>query len=133
METKMAALLLDDEEGIVEAVRETVQLCFPDLQFLCAKKVAKAEEIFIEWEDKLVLVLIDILLEGESGFDFFHWIDQHKANFRGLVAGFTACPTSLKQLRSEGCSRILEKPCSTEEIEQLVQDGIRCYQTPQGG
>lgn len=130
MTKKLAILLLDDDQDVADVMRDAVEFSFPDLVFLRAETVSISKALFRTWEDSLILVLVDMLLGGETGLDFYRWVMQSPGKFKGLIAGFTASTASEKQLQAEGCARMLSKPCSIDELESLIRDGFACFRTP---
>ncbi|MCB0061782.1 MAG: response regulator [Caldilineaceae bacterium] len=67
------------------------------------------------------LVITDIVLPGENGFDLMRWVKQH---YRELpIIAMTAHPTEAVnyQLGKFGFAAILQKPFSIAHLQQILQ------------
>lgn len=76
------------------------------------------------------LVLTDIVLPGENGFDLFYWVRQHYRNIP--VIAMTAHSTEAVNHRMSklGFSAILHKPFTVEHFQRVVQQtGLPIFPT----
>jgi CheY-like chemotaxis protein len=119
-------LLVDDEPGIRKILR-----LFLEMDGYSVYEASSADQArSIIPREKPDLVIIDVLLAGETGFEVCEWIKKNPETKDIIVFIFTAYNQESDYLEGKrvGCDLYLEKPQNPKDIiekvkEYLVQKG----------
>jgi len=115
-----SVLLVDDEPGIVKVLR-----MFLELAGYRVFEAANAVETFrIIEQNRPDLIILDAVLNGESGFDICKNLKGNPDTKSIIVFMFTGLSQASEQREGElvGCDRYLTKPQNPKDIVQLVNE-----------
>ena len=124
---EIKALLVDDEEQCVEALKEKIDWRKLGVTYTFeAYNAFQAREI-MERED-ISLILCDIEMPGESGLEFISSV-REKADLGGenIECIILTCYPDYKFMRKAmqiGCNDYLIKPLDTEEMTEVLQKAV---------
>ncbi len=113
-------VLVDDEPGIRKILR-----LFLEMEGYSVYEANSADQArSIISKEKPDLVIIDILLVGESGFEVCEWVKKNPETKDSIVFIFTAYNQEHDYLEGKrvGCDLYLEKPQNPKDIIEKVKE-----------
>lgn len=113
-------LLVDDEAGIRKILR-----LFLELEgFSVLEAVTANQAMQIIKKDRPHLVILDIILCGQTGFDVCEWIKGNPDTKNTFVILFTALNQEhdYREGQRVGCDLYLTKPQNPKDIVEKVKD-----------
>jgi DNA-binding response OmpR family regulator len=111
-------LLVDDEPGIRKILR-----LFLELEgFLVSEAITANQTIQLIKKEKPHLVILDVILCGQTGFDVCEWIKGNPETKDIIVFLFTALnhDHDYKEGQRVGCDLYLTKPQNPKDIVEKV-------------
>ena len=116
-QTEIRILVVDDEEKLGRYICILLeQMGYVATACLRVEEAKRLLSMCI-WH----LVITDIVLPGENGFDLIHWVKLH---YPGLpVVAMTAHSTEAvnHRMNKSGFAAILHKPFSIEQFQRVIQ------------
>lgn len=70
------------------------------------------------------LVLTDLVMANETGFDLLRWMDEHCPEVPVIVLTAHSSPAVAKQVAQANATALLKKPFSLEELYTTVSSAI---------
>ena len=113
-------LLVDDESGIRKILR-----LFLEMEGYGVFEAGSADQArSIITREKPDLVIVDVLLAGESGFEVCEWVKHNPETKDIIVFIFTAYNQEHDYLEGKrvGCDLYLEKPQNPKDIIEKVKE-----------
>lgn len=127
MQTPYRVLLVDDEAGIRKILR-----LFLELEgFTVFEAVTANQAIQLIKKEKPHLVILDIILCGQTGFDVCEWIKGNSATKDTIVILFTALNQDhdYREGQRVGCDLYLTKPQNPKDIVEKVKEFLNVNQS----
>lgn len=120
---KFRILLVDDEPGIRKILRLFLELD----GYTVSEAITANQAIQIIKKEKPHLVILDVILCGQTGFDVCEWIKDSPETKDIIVFLFTALNQDhdMKEGQRVGCDLYLTKPQNPKDIVEKVQDYIK--------
>lgn len=112
-------LVVDDEETV-----STVTVRMLESFGLTAKMVncgEKAVEVYQSNPD-ISAVILDLTMPGMNGVDTYHALKEINPNIRVLLMSGFAAQESMRQFSNEGIAGFLQKPFSTAQLKQTLNE-----------
>ena len=127
MEQKRTILLVDDERDVIELLRDFLE--FAGFQVLIALNVGEAQSLLTQ--NKVDCILLDIMMPGESGFDFCRRL---RKSTDIPVLFLSARDTDTDKIRGLGLGAddYITKSASHWEVVARIQAVMRRYQREGG-
>jgi DNA-binding response OmpR family regulator len=126
MQTPLQILLVDDEAGIRKILR-----LFLELEgFTVFEAVTANQAIQLIKKEKPHLVILDIILCGQTGFDVCEWIKSNPETKDIYVILFTALNQDhdYREGLRVGCDLYLTKPQNPKDIVEKVKEFLKVKQ-----
>jgi DNA-binding response OmpR family regulator len=126
MDAPYRILLVDDEAGIRKILR-----LFLELEgFVVFEAVTANQAIQLIRKEKPHLVILDIILCGQTGFDVCEWIKANPDTKDIIVILFTALNQEhdYKEGLRVGCNLYLTKPQNPKDIVEKVREFLKVKQ-----
>ena len=126
MQPPFRILLVDDEAGIRKILR-----LFLELEgFTVFEAVTANQAIQIIKKEKPHLVILDIILCGQTGFDVCEWIKGNSDTKDIIVILFTALNQDhdYREGQRVGCNLYLTKPQNPKDIVEKVKEFLSVKQ-----
>jgi len=118
-----SVLLVDDEPGIVKVLRMFLELA----GYRVFEAATAIDTLQIVERDKPDLIILDAVLNGESGFDICKNLKHNPETKDIIVVMFTGLNQASEQREGElaGCDRYLTKPQNPKDIVQIVNEYLK--------
>ncbi len=111
-------LLIDDEKSVRNAVKNQLQIL--GYKVLLAEDGANGLEIFLEYKDKINLVMIDMIMPKMAGKETFLALKGVKPDVKAiLMSGFSQDGKG-SELINQGAKEFLQKPFRLQELSMTV-------------
>ncbi|MBD3390805.1 MAG: response regulator [Chitinivibrionales bacterium] len=126
MQTPFRILLVDDEAGIRKILR-----LFLELEgFTVFEAVTANQAIQLIKKEHPHLVILDIILCGQTGFDVCEWIKGNAETRDTIVILFTALNQDhdYQEGQRVGCDLYLTKPQNPKDIVEKVKEFLNVKQ-----
>jgi len=120
MQTPFRILLVDDEAGIRKILR-----LFLELEgFTVLEAVTASQAMQLIKKERPHVVILDIILCGQTGFDVCEWIKGSSETKDIIVILFTALNQDhdYREGRRVGCDLYLTKPQNPKDIVEKVKE-----------
>jgi DNA-binding response OmpR family regulator len=128
MQSPFKILLVDDEAGIRKILR-----LFLELEgFVVSEAVTANQAMQIIKKERPHLVILDIILCGQTGFDVCEWIKANPETKDTIVILFTALNQDhdFREGQRVGCDLYLTKPQNPRDIVEKVKEFLHVGVTP---
>ncbi len=120
IETKDTILIIDDEQGFCDLAKEI--LTVEGFDVISANSVEEAEPIIADTE--LSVILLDIVMPGESGVTFLERIKTDDSSVPIImITGHPNMNTAVRSIKS-GAIDYLSKPVSPEKLITTVKKAV---------
>ncbi len=116
-------LLVDDEPGI----RKILRLFFELEGFSVFEAITANQAISVIKKEKPHLVILDVILCGQTGFDVCEWVKSNPETKDTIVFLFTALNQEhdYREGQRVGCDQYLTKPQNPKDIVERVNEYLR--------
>lgn len=116
-------LLVDDEPGI----RKILRLFFELEGFIVFEAITANQAISVIKKEKPHLVILDVILCGQTGFDVCEWVKGNPDTKDTIVFLFTALNQEhdYREGQRVGCDQYLTKPQNPKDIVERVNEFLR--------
>ena len=121
--SQFRVLLVDDEPGIRKILR-----LFLELEgYLVFEAITANQAMQVVKKEKPHLVILDVILCGQTGFDVCEWIKSNPETKDILVFLFTALNQEhdYREGQRVGCDLYLTKPQNPKDIVEKVREFLR--------
>jgi two-component system, OmpR family, alkaline phosphatase synthesis response regulator PhoP len=123
MNNQLRILLVDDEPGIRKILR-----LFLELEgYLVFEAITANQAMQVVKKEKPHLVILDVVLCGQTGFDVCEWIKSNQETKDILVFLFTALNQEhdYREGQRVGCDLYLTKPQNPKDIIEKVREYLK--------
>ena len=117
---KGTVLLVDDEEMVLEAGE--VLLNHLGYEVLLAENGQEALELYRKHQDKIDLVLLDMVMPVMGGGEAFDRIKEINTNVKVLLSSGYSLEGEAKEILKRGCDAFIPKPFKLEQLSQKLRE-----------
>ena len=117
---KGTVLLVDDEEMVLEAGE--VLLNHLGYEVLLAENGQEAFELYKQNQDKIDLVLLDMVMPVMGGGEAFDRIKEINPNVKVLLSSGYSLEGEAKEILNRGCNAFIQKPFKIEQLSHKIQE-----------
>jgi len=115
-----AILLVDDEEGVLEVSKELLTLL--GYRLYVAGSGQEAIAIYMEKQNEIDLVILDMVMPGISGGETFDRLRAINPKVRVLLSSGYSEDGQAKEILDRGCNGFIQKPFAFRALSQKVRD-----------
>ena len=112
-------LLVDDEEVIVEVGSDMLKLL--NYSVLTARSGSEALSVFTAHQDRIDLVILDMIIPDMDGTEIFHRLKQLVPNLKVLLASGYSLKGKAAALLESGCSGFIQKPFNLQALSRKIE------------
>jgi PAS domain S-box-containing protein len=112
-------LLVDDEEVIVEVGSDMLKLL--NYSVLTARSGSEALSVFTAHQDRIDLVILDMIIPDMDGTQIFHRLKQLSPNLKVLLASGYSLKGKAAALLESGCSGFIQKPFNLQALSRKIE------------
>ena len=116
---KGTVLLVDDEEMVLEAGE--VLLNHLGYEVLLAENGQEALELYRKHQDKIDLVLLDMVMPVMGGGEAFDRMKEINTNVKVLLSSGYSIEGEAKDILERGCDAFIQKPFKLEQLSQKLR------------
>ena len=117
---KGTVLLVDDEEMVLEAGE--VLLNHLGYEVLLAENGREALELYKKNQDKIDLVLLDMVMPVMGGGEAFDRMKEINTNVKVLLSSGYSLEGEAKEILKRGCDAFIQKPFKMEQLSQKLRE-----------
>ena len=123
MKNQIRILLVDDEPGI----RKILRLFFELEGYVVFEAITATQAMQVVKKEKPDLVILDVILCGQTGFDVCEWIKSNPETKDITVFLFTALNQEhdYREGQRVGCDLYLTKPQNPKDIVEKVREYLQ--------
>jgi len=118
MKNQRTALIVDDEEIIVEIVEFMFQKI--GFEILIAKNSAQACQLYQDEKDNIDLVVLDMIMPDENGANTYKQLKKINPNIKVLVSSGMGKDSAVKEILNDLPNGFLSKPFKFDEFTKSV-------------
>jgi DNA-binding response OmpR family regulator len=121
--TKFRILLVDDEPGIRKILRLFLEL----EEYVVFEAITANQAMQVIKKEKPHLVILDVILCGQTGFDVCEWVKSNPETKDIIVFLFTALNQEhdYREGQRVGCDLYLTKPQNPRDIVEKVREYLQ--------
>jgi two-component system cell cycle sensor histidine kinase/response regulator CckA len=112
-------LLVDDEKGVVEVCCEMLETL--GYEVVVASSGMEAIKIMDKDEDKIDLVILDMVMPGMNGAETYDVIRRIRPDIRVLVSSGYSREEELKKMIEKGCDGFMLKPFDVAMLSEKLR------------
>ena len=116
---KGTVLLVDDEEMVLEAGEELLNHL--GYEVLLVQNGREALELYKKNQDKIDLVLLDMVMPVMGGGEAFDRIKEINTNVKVLLSSGYSLEGEAKEILERGCDAFIQKPFKLEQLSQKLR------------
>ena len=117
---KGTVLLVDDEEMVLEAGKELLNHL--GYEVLLAENGREALELYKKNQDKIDLVLLDMVMPVMGGGEAFDRMKEINTNVKVLLSSGYSLEGEAKEILKRGCNAFIQKPFKMEQLSQKLME-----------
>jgi two-component system, cell cycle sensor histidine kinase and response regulator CckA len=112
--------LVDDEEMVLESGEEL--LTHLEYEVLLAENGREALELYKKNQDKINLVLLDMVMPVMGGGEAFDRMKEINTNVKVLLSSGYSLEGEAKEILKRGCDAFIQKPFKLEQLSQKLRE-----------
>ncbi len=116
-------LLVDDEKMIIGVGKQIIKRLGYDV--LTADGGKEAIEIYKENQDKIDLVILDMIMPVMGGGETFEKLKEIDSNVRVLLSSGYSLNSQASEIMAKGCAGFIQKPFYIKEFSQKIADILK--------
>ena len=117
---KGTVLLVDDEKMFLEVGEEL--LTHLEYEVLLAENGREALELYKKNQDKIDLVLLDMVMPVMGGGEAFDRMKEINTNVKVLLSSGYSLEGEAKEILKRGCDAFIQKPFKMEQLSQKLRE-----------
>ncbi len=117
---KGTVLLVDDEEMVLDAGEELLK--YLGYEVILAEDGQKAVELYKENQDKIDMVLLDMIMPVMGGGETFDRMKEINANVKVLLSSGYSIEGEAKEILKRGCDAFIQKPFKPEQLSRKIRE-----------
>jgi CheY-like chemotaxis protein len=113
-------LLVDDEDIIVDVGKQLLK----ELGYkpLIARSGKETIEIFRKNQDKISMVILDMIMKGMSGSETYDRLKQVNSDIKVLLSSGYSIDGLATEILNRGCDGFIQKPYKIKDLSQKIRD-----------
>jgi len=111
-------LLVDDEKMITDVGKQIIKRLGYDV--ITAEGGQEAVEIYKENQDKINLVILDMIMPAMGGGETFEKLKEIDSNVRVLLSSGYSLSSQASEIMARGCAGFIQKPFYMKELSQKI-------------
>ena len=115
---KQTILIVDDEQVVLDV--EALMLQRMGFKILKANCPEKAYQIYSVEKDNIDLVVLDMLMPGESGAVAYQKMKKMKSDIKVLISSGSWRDINVKEILNDRQNGFIQKPFKFEELNKKV-------------
>lgn len=115
-------LAVDDEANILSFYQEAFES--HNVNFLKAKNSDEALKLFSEHQNKIDLVILDLVMPGLSGYEVYEKMKAKRPDLKIIIATGFSPKTDLEDAISKGEALLLRKPYTLDALLNTIQKAL---------
>jgi len=116
-------LLVDDEKMIIGVGKQMINKLGYDV--LTAGGGKEAIEIYKENQDKIDLVVLDMIMPVMGGGKTFEKLKEIDSNVRVLLSSGYSLNSQASEIMGKGCASFIQKPFYMKELSQKIAEILK--------
>lgn len=112
-------LVIDDEIDILEAFKDSLALA--QIPVMVAQGGNSGLALFTEHQEKIGLVILDLLMPDKNGAEVLHQLQQQAPNLPVILTSGYSDQIVMGELLSDGVVEFLKKPFTTKRLLTMVE------------
>ena len=117
---KGTVLLVDDEEMVLEAGKELLNHL--GYEVLLAENGREALELYKKNQDKIDLVLLDMVMPVMGGGEAFDRMKEINTNVKVLLSSGYSLEGEAQEILNRGCDAFIQKPFKLEQLSRKIKE-----------
>ena len=117
---KGTVLLVDDEEMVLEVGKELLDHL--GYEVLLAENGREALELYKKNQDKIDLVLLDMVMPVMGGGEAFDRMKKINTNVKVILSSGYSLEGEAKEILKRGCDAFIQKPFKMEQLSQKLRE-----------
>ncbi len=113
-------LLIDDESAILEILEKT--LILTGYKVITAQSGKEALEIYKENQDRIDLVLLDMIMPGMSGGKVFDLLRELNPGVKVILSSGYSMGGEASKIMARGCNGFIQKPYHISELSKKIKE-----------
>jgi len=113
-------LLVDDEEMIIEVVKELLDAL--GYKVLIAKGGKKAVELHEKNKDQIDMVILDMIMPDMSGGDTYDRLKEINPEIKVLLSSGYSINGQATEILERGCDGFIQKPFSMKQLSRKIRE-----------
>ena len=119
-EGKGTVLLVDDEEIVLESGREMLE--YLGYVVLLAENGKQAVELYRKNQDRIDMILLDMVMPVMGGGETFDRIKEINTNVKVLLSSGYSLEGEAKEILKRGCDAFIQKPFNLGEFSRKIRE-----------
>ncbi len=115
-------LLVDDEEMIVDVGQQMLEKL--GYKVLTAKNGEEAIEIYQSNQEKIDIVILDVIMPGLSGGETYDRLKKSDRNVNVLLASGYGINRQICEILERGCNGFIQKPFNLKQLSRKIREII---------
>jgi CheY-like chemotaxis protein len=115
-------LLVDDEDVIIESCEQMIRAL--GYNVLTAKNGKEALEIFKENQDRIDMVILDMIMPDMNGGDTYDRLKKIDSDVKVLLSSGYSLDSKATEILNRGCCGFIQKPFYLNEMAQRIKEII---------
>lgn len=117
---KESVLLVDDEEMVLDIGERVLEKL--GYEVLSATSGIEALKLYEKNQDKIDMVLLDMVMPGMGGGETYDRMREINSNIKVLLASGYSIDGKAKEILERGCDGFIQKPFSIEELSNKIRE-----------
>ncbi|MDY6792926.1 MAG: PAS domain S-box protein [Thermodesulfobacteriota bacterium] len=113
-------LLVDDEEMILEVNQEILKAL--GYKAMIAEGWKEAVEIFKNHREKIHMVIMDMIIPGMSGKEFYDRLKETDPKIKVLLSSGYSINSQAAEILERGCNEFIQKPFKMKELSVKIRE-----------
>jgi len=119
LKEKEAILLIDDEEMIINVGEEILKTL--GYTVLIARSGKEAVEIYKKNQDKIDLVIMDMIMPEMDGGEVYDILKEINPDIKVLLSSGYSIDGQVTEILDRGCSDFIQKPFNIDQFSQKIK------------
>jgi CheY-like chemotaxis protein len=116
-------LLVDDEQPVLEVGKELLEVM--GYHVLAAIDGGEAVEIYEKNQDRLDIVILDMVMPGMGGGEVYDRLKEINPNVKVLLASGFAIDGEASTILERGCDAFIQKPFNMKELSEKINEIVK--------
>lgn len=117
-------LLVDDEEMILQVEKEMLETL--GYTVLAAGSGNEAIETYREQNDRIAIVILDMIMPGLGGGETFEVLKSINPNAKVLLSSGYSLDGEATKILNRGCHGFLQKPFKINDLSRKIREILAC-------